>query len=46
MVLDAGRVVELDNPKNLLQKEGGSFRALVDEAADREALYTMMDSSA
>ncbi|TDL15052.1 P-loop containing nucleoside triphosphate hydrolase protein [Rickenella mellea] len=34
MVLEAGRLVEFDTPKNLLQKDSGLFRALVDESAD------------
>ncbi|KAJ7646949.1 hypothetical protein FB45DRAFT_891892 [Roridomyces roridus] len=41
MVLDAGRVVEYDAPKTLLQKKDGLLRALVDESGDREALYKM-----
>lgn len=41
MVLDAGRLVEFDTPRALLQKEGGLLRALVDESADREALHAM-----
>ncbi|EKM56946.1 uncharacterized protein PHACADRAFT_172648 [Phanerochaete carnosa HHB-10118-sp] len=41
MVLDAGRLVEFDTPRALLQKEGGRLRALVDESADREELYAM-----
>ncbi len=38
MVLEAGRLVEFDTPKNLLQKDTGLFRALVDESADRTHL--------
>ncbi|TDL20538.1 P-loop containing nucleoside triphosphate hydrolase protein [Rickenella mellea] len=34
MVLEAGRLVEFDSPKNLLQKDSGLLRALVDESAD------------
>ncbi len=34
MVLEAGRLVEFDTPKNLLQKDTGLLRALVDESAD------------
>ena len=33
--------VEFDTPRNLLNKEGGWFKALVDESGDREALYAM-----
>ncbi|KAF7794061.1 hypothetical protein EIP86_005190 [Pleurotus ostreatoroseus] len=42
MVLDAGRLVEFDSPRALLAKEGSFLRALVDESADREALYGMV----
>ncbi|KZV73095.1 P-loop containing nucleoside triphosphate hydrolase protein [Peniophora sp. CONT] len=41
MVLDAGRLVEFDPPRVLLEKEGGYLKALVDESGDREALYAM-----
>ncbi|THH11785.1 hypothetical protein EW145_g436 [Phellinidium pouzarii] len=41
MVLDAGKLVEFDSPQNLLQKEGGLLKALVDESGDRDALYAM-----
>ncbi len=41
MVLDAGRLVEFDSPKALLELPNGKLRALVDESSDREALYTM-----
>ena len=43
MVLDAGRLVEFDSPKSLLQKEGSLLRALVDESADKDALYAMAE---
>jgi ABC-type multidrug transport system fused ATPase/permease subunit len=39
LVLDAGRVVEFDSPKALLEKEGGAFKALVDNSGDKEKLY-------
>jgi ABC-type multidrug transport system fused ATPase/permease subunit len=39
MVLDAGKLVEYDSPKSLLEQEGSFFRALVDESADKDALY-------
>ena len=42
MVLDAGRLVEFDSPRALLANEGSFLRALVDESADREALYGMV----
>lgn len=39
MVLDAGRIVEFDRPRELLSREGGYLRALVDESGDRAELY-------
>ena len=41
MVLDAGQVVEFDIPGALLQKEGSLLRALVNESADKDALFAM-----
>ena len=41
MVLDAGKLVEFDSPNNLLQKEGGMLKSLVDGSGDRDALYKM-----
>ncbi|KAJ6585523.1 multidrug resistance-associated ABC transporter [Mycena capillaripes] len=41
MVLDAGRIVEFDTPKKLLQTKHGLFRALVGESGDKEVLYKM-----
>ncbi|VDC06815.1 unnamed protein product [Peniophora sp. CBMAI 1063] len=41
MVLDAGRLVEFDAPRVLLEKDGGYLKALVDESGDRDALYGM-----
>lgn len=41
IVLDAGELVEFDTPANLLKKEGGYYRSLVDESGDREDLYRM-----
>lgn len=41
MVLDAGRIVEFDSPKELLRNPKGKLRSLVDESGDREALYSM-----
>jgi ABC-type multidrug transport system fused ATPase/permease subunit len=43
MVLDAGKLVELDSPKRLLGQEGSFFRALVNESADKEILYSMIN---
>ncbi len=42
-MLDAGRLVEFDSPQELLKRES-LLRALVDESADKEALYTMAES--
>ncbi|GJE86639.1 multidrug resistance-associated ABC transporter [Phanerochaete sordida] len=46
MVLDAGRLIEYDSPRALLQKEGSLLRALVDESADRDALYALAEGRA
>ncbi|KIO07506.1 hypothetical protein M404DRAFT_24002 [Pisolithus tinctorius Marx 270] len=43
MVLDAGRIVEFGSPKELLQNEQGSFRALVDQSGDEDVLHAMAD---
>ena len=43
MVLDAGRLVEFDRPSVLLQDETSFLRALVEESADKEALYAMVE---
>jgi ABC-type multidrug transport system fused ATPase/permease subunit len=45
MVLDAGKLVEFDSPKSLLEQEGSFFRALVDESADKDTLYSMINSA-
>ena len=42
MVLDAGCLVEFDSPKLLLKKEGGLFKALVDESDDSQNLKDMV----
>lgn len=41
MVLDAGRLIEFDDPKTLLQNKIGLFRALVDESNDRAMLLSL-----
>ncbi|KAJ8084403.1 hypothetical protein PM082_003172 [Marasmius tenuissimus] len=41
LVLDEGHLVEFDSPKNLLEKENGLLKTLVDESHDKEALYSM-----
>ncbi|KAJ6461033.1 multidrug resistance-associated ABC transporter [Mycena sanguinolenta] len=45
MVLDAGRIVEFDSPKVLLQNEQSMLRSLVDESGEKEALYKMAEFS-
>ena len=40
MVLDAGRLVEFDSPEVLLQNEDSLLRALVEESADKDTLYS------
>ena len=42
MVLDAGRLVEFDSPKELLARPS-LLRALVDESADKDTLYAMAE---
>ena len=37
--------VEFDKPSELLKKENGKFRSLVDESGDRDFLYAMASSS-
>lgn len=46
MVLDAGKLIEFDSPQSLLQKDGGLFKALVDESHDRDELYALAKQSA
>jgi ABC-type multidrug transport system fused ATPase/permease subunit len=46
MVLDAGKLVEFDTPKNLLEKEESFLRALVDESADKDELYAIAEGKA
>ncbi|KAG7091560.1 hypothetical protein E1B28_010587 [Marasmius oreades] len=41
MVLDAGRIVEFDTPRELLNREGGVLKALVEESADKGVLIDM-----
>ncbi|KAJ3511583.1 hypothetical protein NLJ89_g4015 [Agrocybe chaxingu] len=46
MVLDSGRIAEFDSPRNLLQKEGGLFKTLVDGSGDKTLLYSMAERRA
>ncbi|KAH9922662.1 multidrug resistance-associated ABC transporter [Fomitopsis serialis] len=41
MVLDAGRIVEYGEPRELLKDVNGMFRALVDESPDHDTLHSM-----
>ena len=41
LVLDAGKLVEFDSPSNLLKKDAGLFKALVDESNDKDVLVRM-----
>ncbi|PVG02126.1 hypothetical protein CPB86DRAFT_772767 [Serendipita vermifera] len=41
IVLDSGKLVEFDSPANLLKKQGGYFKSLVDNSGDKEELYRM-----
>ncbi|KAJ6465017.1 P-loop containing nucleoside triphosphate hydrolase protein [Mycena sanguinolenta] len=43
MVLDEGRIVEFDSPKELLKNPKGKLRALVDESGDKDNLYAMAE---
>ena len=45
MVLDAGRIVEFDSPKELLKITNGRLRSLVDESADKDILYSMAEGN-
>ena len=42
LVLDAGEVAEWGSPKELLTKDSGMFKSLVDRSPDREALYDIV----
>lgn len=46
MVLDAGQLAEFDKPSELLKKEKGLLKALVDESGDKEHLYSMANATA
>ncbi|KAJ7062926.1 P-loop containing nucleoside triphosphate hydrolase protein, partial [Mycena amicta] len=41
MVLDAGKIIEFDSPKGLLQNHNGLLRALVEESGNKAELYAM-----
>lgn len=41
LVLDAGKLIEYDTPKNLLEMSSGSFKAMVDSSGDVDALYSL-----
>ncbi|KAF9516655.1 hypothetical protein BS47DRAFT_1371638 [Hydnum rufescens UP504] len=42
LVLNEGRLVEFDSPANLLQKEDGVFKEMVDRSGDKETLYALL----
>ncbi len=46
MVLDAGRLIEFDKPKVLLETKNGLLRSLVEESADKEALLAVAEGKA
>ncbi|EMD36160.1 hypothetical protein CERSUDRAFT_115127 [Gelatoporia subvermispora B] len=43
LVLDAGRIVEFDTPRALLQNPQGSLHALVEESGEKDVLYDMAE---
>ncbi|KAJ7506775.1 P-loop containing nucleoside triphosphate hydrolase protein [Mycena galericulata] len=45
MVLDVGNIVEFNSPEELLKIPGGKFKALVDDSADKDALYAMANAN-
>ncbi|THU91650.1 ATP-binding cassette transporter [Dendrothele bispora CBS 962.96] len=42
MVLEDGRIVEYDSPKNLMKDKNSKLRALVEESDDRDGLLAMV----
>jgi len=45
LVLDAGNLTEFDSPINLLAKNSGVFKSMVDGTGDRGALYDMASAT-
>ena len=45
MVLDAGRLVEFDTPRALLQNRKGLLYALVEQSADKDMLYKVANAA-
>ncbi|KAG8830089.1 hypothetical protein FRC17_005452 [Serendipita sp. 399] len=41
IVLDGGRLVEFDSPANLLRKENGHYKSLVDQSGEKKEIYKM-----
>ena len=35
--------IEFDSPRELLQKDGGAFKGMVDGSGDKKALYAMAE---
>lgn len=46
LVLDQGRVVEYDSPKNLIGIEGGIFRGMCESSGERESLFEIINGNA
>ncbi|KAL2862511.1 putative ABC transporter [Aspergillus lucknowensis] len=42
VVLDEGRVSEMDSPRKLMEVEGGAFRGLVEGSGERQAIREMI----
>ncbi|KAG9109285.1 hypothetical protein FRC07_008343, partial [Ceratobasidium sp. 392] len=45
LVLDSGRVVEYDTPRNLLEKEDGAFHAMCKKSGDYEELIRLANKT-
>ncbi|KAL0579466.1 hypothetical protein V5O48_002572 [Marasmius crinis-equi] len=43
LVLEEGRMVEFDTPKNLLERKNGAFKVLLNESNDKALLYSMIE---
>ncbi|KAG8799885.1 hypothetical protein FRC16_004195 [Serendipita sp. 398] len=41
IVLDGGKLVEFDSPANLLRKENGYYKSLVDQSGEKKEMYLM-----
>ena len=45
LVMDNGAGVEFDTPKELLGKDGGVFRAMVEQSGERQRLWDIIGRS-